>query len=240
MTTDLRLVADAAERHADELAVQRTCDGLADRRLARSGRADQREDRATALVIRDAALLAELPHREVLDDAVLDVIEAGVVGIEHFPRVLRIEMLLRALRPRDCGQPIEVRADHRGLARGVAHRLEAAQLTVCLGADGVRHPRLFDLPAVLVDDRALVLAELLPDRLHLLAQDVVALLLLDVGVDVLANAATHLQLGQALTLQCEREVETLDDVDLLEQLDALRSEERRVGKECRSRWSPYH
>ena len=22
--------------------------------------------------------------------------------------------------------------------------------------------------------------------------------------------------------------------------DALRSEERRVGKECRSRWSPYH
>ena len=23
-------------------------------------------------------------------------------------------------------------------------------------------------------------------------------------------------------------------------LDAARSEERRVGKECRSRWSPYH
>src|SRR2546426_12450914 len=26
----------------------------------------------------------------------------------------------------------------------------------------------------------------------------------------------------------------------LEQKDASRSEERRVGKECRSRWSPYH
>ena len=26
----------------------------------------------------------------------------------------------------------------------------------------------------------------------------------------------------------------------LEQLDPWRSEERRVGKECRSRWSPYH
>src|SRR3712207_4541167 len=25
-----------------------------------------------------------------------------------------------------------------------------------------------------------------------------------------------------------------------DRLDALRSEERRVGKECRSRWSPYH
>ena len=26
----------------------------------------------------------------------------------------------------------------------------------------------------------------------------------------------------------------------LEKMGVLRSEERRVGKECRSRWSPYH
>ena len=26
----------------------------------------------------------------------------------------------------------------------------------------------------------------------------------------------------------------------LARLDDMRSEERRVGKECRSRWSPYH
>jgi len=31
----------------------------------------------------------------------------------------------------------------------------------------------------------------------------------------------------------------LADWDLLEKL-LIRSEERRVGKECRSRWSPYH
>ena len=29
-------------------------------------------------------------------------------------------------------------------------------------------------------------------------------------------------------------------VELLRDADILRSEERRVGKECRSRWSPYH
>jgi len=28
--------------------------------------------------------------------------------------------------------------------------------------------------------------------------------------------------------------------DVVQQLRRLRSEERRVGKECRSRWSPYH
>src|SRR3989440_9498153 len=30
------------------------------------------------------------------------------------------------------------------------------------------------------------------------------------------------------------------DVDAVEQMPDARSEERRVGKECRSRWSPYH
>src|SRR5258708_30543809 len=34
-------------------------------------------------------------------------------------------------------------------------------------------------------------------------------------------------------------VETMDQV-LEHALDRSRSEERRVGKECRSRWSPYH
>src|SRR5256885_4151123 len=30
------------------------------------------------------------------------------------------------------------------------------------------------------------------------------------------------------------------DVRLIPAFDRIRSEERRVGKECRSRWSPYH
>ena len=34
--------------------------------------------------------------------------------------------------------------------------------------------------------------------------------------------------------------EVLILTELLEDITVLRSEERRVGKECRSRWSPYH
>ena len=30
------------------------------------------------------------------------------------------------------------------------------------------------------------------------------------------------------------------DTELTKGFDRVRSEERRVGKECRSRWSPYH
>ena len=37
-----------------------------------------------------------------------------------------------------------------------------------------------------------------------------------------------------------RELDECDQHRILEVLEEIRSEERRVGKECRSRWSPYH
>ena len=77
------------------------------------------------------------------------------------------------------------------------------------------------LAAELLDDGRLVLAELLPDRLELLAQDVLALLLLHPGVDVLADAAADLHQRQALALEGERELEPLGDVDGLEHLHLL-------------------
>ena len=46
VAADLSLVADTAERHPHELAVERPRDRLADRRLAGARRPDQREDRA--------------------------------------------------------------------------------------------------------------------------------------------------------------------------------------------------
>src|SRR3954467_8770048 len=60
VAADLGLVAHAAERHADELPAHRPRDRLPDRRLARAGRTDQRQDRARLLVLGDAALLAQL------------------------------------------------------------------------------------------------------------------------------------------------------------------------------------
>src|SRR3712207_9507950 len=33
---------------------------------------------------------------------------------------------------------------------------------------------------------------------------------------------------------------SMSGFDIVKQFGELRSEERRVGKECRSRWSPYH
>ena len=212
VAADLGLVADAAQAHADELASGGAGDRLADAGLAGAGRADQREDRAGALVLADAALDAQLLDRQVLDDAVLDVLEAGVVGVEHLAGADRVEDLVGALLPRHGDQPVEVGADHRGLARLLAHALEPAELLGGLLLDRLRHAGLGDLGAVLLDDAAGVLAQLALDRLHLLAQEVLALLLVGALADVLADLATELQLGHPLALEADGELEPLGDV----------------------------
>ena len=107
------------------------------------------------------------------------------------------------------------------LGRLVAHALEARELALGLLEDVLGHLGLGDLRAVLLDDRALVLAELLADRLQLAAEDVLALLLLDAGLDVLLDAAAHLHECEALALQLERQLEALAHVDGLEQLHLL-------------------
>ena len=43
-----------------------------------------------------------------------------------------------------------------------------------------------------------------------------------------------------LTPEMVKSIRTLCGTCLRHFVDAKRSEERRVGKECRSRWSPYH
>ena len=158
MPADLGLVADATERHANELATRGARDRLADRRLARARRADEREDRARAPVDLDPALLAQLRHRDVLDDSLLDVVEAGVVRVQHLARELRIEALFGALVPRHRQQPVEVVPDHGGLGRLVAHALEPRQLALRLLEHVLRHLGIRDLRPVLLDDGALVLA----------------------------------------------------------------------------------
>ena len=213
---DLRLVANPAERHADELASKRAGDRLADRGLAGSGRPDKGQDRSRALVVLDVAFLPQLAHRDVLDYPPLHVLQAGMVGIQDLAGDGRIEPLLGALRPGDREQGVEVGPDHGCLPGLLAHPLKTAQLPDGLLLDGLGHLGLRDLPLVLLDDRGVVVTELLADRLHLLAQEVIALLLLGAGLDVVADSLADLKLGQALALHLERKLETLGHVDRLQ------------------------
>ena len=184
----------------------------------------------------DPALLAQLAHGDVLGDAVLDVLQARVVGVEHLTRVDRVEDLVGALVPRDAGEPVEVRPDHLRLAGLLARPLQALELALGLLADGVGHARLVDLGPVVLAHGGVVLAQLAADGLHLLAQEVLALLLLGAGLHVLADPLADLQLGQPLALEVQGLLQALGDVELLEELHLLLEGEvggvaRRVG-EC--------
>ena len=53
--------------------------------------------------------------------------------------------------------------------------------------------------------------------------------------DPVVNTASHK--SQFIASRREYEARQLNDLNIHKQ---VRSEERRVGKECRSRWSPYH
>ena len=99
---DLRLVVDAAQADAHELPPHRPRDRLPERGLADARRADEAEDRLAARLAPAATsrrgaparpaplpLLAELPHREVLDDPILDLLEIVVVLVEDRPRASR-------------------------------------------------------------------------------------------------------------------------------------------------------
>ena len=144
-----------------------------------------------------------------------------MVRVEHRAGVDRIELLVGLLGPRHGDQPVQVGPDHAGLGRLLAHALEPSELLLGLLGHGLGHAGVGDLRAVLLHDGGGVLAQLALDRLHLLAQEVLALLLVGALAHVLADLATELQLDQALALDRHRELEALGDVQGLEDLDLL-------------------
>ena len=60
---------------------------------------------------------------------------------------------------------------------------------------------------------------------------------------VLTKDKERLKREEGRTIGAVKEIASLlglDEITRMEAYDISRSEERRVGKECRSRWSPYH
>src|SRR3712207_9168890 len=75
-----------------------------------------------------------------------------------------------------------------------------------------------------------------PDTTGLVSTDLVRVYLNTIGKTALLTAEQEVELAKRIEagLYADR---LLNEKQLT---PALRSEERRVGKECRSRWSPYH
>src|SRR6266702_3266507 len=230
---DLRLVADAAERDAHELAAHGPSHRLAQRGLADARRADQRDDGAGAAAGGlDATVGAQLAHGQVLDDAVLHVLEAGVVGVEHLACSADVELVLGPLAERQLGDGVEPGPDPAVLGVLLRRPLQPVDLTLDRLARLVGQRGLVQLPAVAGDQVLVVvvqLAELLADGGELLAQQELALALLHAFGDVLADAVLDLLLRKGVARPGQRLGKALLDVDGLQQLDlALEAEVGRV------------
>ena len=159
----------------------------------------------------------ELAHREEFDDALLDLLQAEVVLVEHVPRFGDVDRPLRGLGPRQLDQPVQIGADHARLGRGLGHALVAAQFLARQLLDLVGHLRLVDRLRQVGDllRLSVALAELALDRRHLLAQDRFALALVEGRLGALADL-----LRQAHHLDAPGE-EGRDLVDARAQVDRL-------------------
>ena len=162
------------------------------------GGPDQGQDHAGALVL-DLPLAPELAHGQVLEDALLDVLQAGVVGLEDLARGVDVVLLVGDDAPRHVEQPVEVGADRRALGP-LGAGLEATELALGLLAGLLRQAGLGDALAVARDLVAVLagLAELLADRVELAAQQELALALLHALGDVVADAALQLEVAEDL------------------------------------------
>src|SRR5215218_783387 len=185
---DLRLVAHAAGADALELASHRAGDGAPERRLADPGWADEAQDGTSATLVR------ELAHGEELEDALLDLVDVVVVGVEHLARVREVEVVVGGAAPRQRRDPLEPSADHPVLGRRRRQLLQPRELAVRLLAHQLGQRQLRELVAQLLHLGLgrVALAELLLDRLELLAQVVLALGLVHLGLDLRVDAGADL------------------------------------------------
>ena len=218
MPADLGLVADATERDAHEAPAHRPGDRFAEAGLADAGGADEGDDRAVAapaagVAIGETALGAQLARGEELDDAVLDVVEPVVVVVEDRPRLVECEVVGAALAPGQLEDAVEPRPDPAVLRRLLADPLEAIELLVDRGLDRVGGVEVGEACAELTDDVVVALAEFLADRRELLAQQVLALLLVDAFGHVVADRLGDLQLGEVASSPGVDRVDALGDID---------------------------
>jgi hypothetical protein len=226
MAANFGLVPHAAHRDAIELAADRRRDGLAERRLAGARGTDEAEYGA----MRVAA--AQLAHREVLDDALLRLIQPVVVLVERLLDLLQVDLLDRVLVPRQREDPVEVRADHLVLARcrrELAHALRLAPrlLHRALGQAGFLELAQRLHRFLLARIR---LAQLGLDRAQLLAQVELALVLLDLHLGLALDVLHHARARDLALQPVEDEAQPLPDVEPLQDLVLVRDPEVHVRR----------
>ncbi|MNF47569.1 hypothetical protein D3C84_287760 [compost metagenome] len=224
VTADLGLVTNATQGHAHELAVGGVSNGLGQRSLADTGRADQAENRALDL-------LHPFLNGEVLEDTLLHFLQPVMVGIEDVLGLGQVQTNLALGLPRYIDQPIDVGTHHGRFGRHRRHLLELVQLGSGLGERVFRQAggidalfQLFDFVMTFV-----AVTELFLNGLHLLIQVVLALAALHLLLDAAADTLLDLQQVDFSVQQRQYVLDTLGKLGQLEDFLLLLDLQRHMG-----------
>ena len=226
VAADVRLVAHAAQAHAHIFAAHRLGDGARNRSLADAGRAHQTDD--LALDVR-----LQLAHRQNLQDALLDLLQAVVVGVELLLRRLDIQLILGELVPRQREDGVQiVAADHRLLA-GIHHLGELVDLVAQLLLGllvRIHRPELFIILRNLLVG-VVIVAQLGVDGLELLAQVVLLLVAVHLVLHPLGDGVLDLEHLRLAVQQGGEQLQTFAHVGFLQNLLlALQREAQILGQ----------
>ena len=184
MTADFRLVAHAAERHLHELPPNCLGDCANDGCFAHAGRADEAQNRA-------AHILLELEHRQIFDNALLDLLQPVMILRQHLPRALQIQIVGRLLAPRQVENPLDIRPGHADFRCAGRHPGQALQLLVHALTCFVVQRRILGAFAKLLHIRRVGIAQFGLDGLHMLAQIIILLIFVNLFLDALLHLLFH-------------------------------------------------
>jgi len=179
MALDLGLVAHAADTEAIERTAQRFGNRLADTGFTHARRAHQQHDRTA-----DRAFVGT--HSEEFEDALFNVIEPRVVGVEHFARVLEVKFVLPQHAPRQRRSPVQIVAGNGVFRRPGFQDRQFVELVINALLRLGRQRLAFKALLELLDIGAAVVlgqAEFLLDHLELFLEEEFALMFADLEVN---------------------------------------------------------
>ena len=221
VAADFCLVAHTAERQAGQLPVQRPCNRNCDGRFAHARRADQAEDLSRQL-------RGQLAHGQRFENALFDRLKAEVVLVEDFRGGLHVQPLFRFLIPRQIEHGIEIVAQDGGLGGAGLLARKARHFAQQLFFRLLRELQRLNFRAVGIRVAVVVLAELLADDVQLLAQIIIALVLVDVLLHLIVDLAFQPQDIQLLRHHADAKLQPVDGGQRLEHALLVLIAERRV------------
>ena len=182
MTADFRFITHTAQRNAGKFTLNRLGNTACQACFTYARRSYQTQNRT-------ACAFGQRTYCQILQDTLLNLLQAVVIFIKNVLRLIYIKIILGKFAPGQRKQRIDIGTDYRSLRRHRRHFRQTSQLLVDFFRNVLRHFQLGHLLLVVSNFclYVFVFAKLLADSLNLFTQIIFLLILLHLLVYLLGN-----------------------------------------------------